>query len=106
VFQEASLFEHLNVRQNLLFGVRRTSKAGNPHSLDAELELLGIGRLLDRAVTSLFGGERQRVAIARALAAQPKLLLLDEPLASLNVARRKAVLPWLERLHDDCLLRV
>lgn len=101
VFQEASLFEHLNVRQNLRFGLRRTGPTRGALGLDAALDLLGIGHLLDRAVTSLSGGERQRVAIARALATQPKLLLLDEPLASLDVARRKEVLPWLERLHDE-----
>lgn len=101
VFQEASLFEHLDVRQNLHFGLRRAGKPNHTHVLDAALELLGIGHLLERTVTSLSGGERQRVAIARALATQPKLLLLDEPLASLDVARRKEVLPWLERLHSE-----
>lgn len=101
VFQEASLFEHLNVRQNLQFGLRRTGKSTPSGVLDATLDLLGIQHLLDRAVTDLSGGERQRVAIARALATQPKLLLLDEPLASLDVARRKEVLPWLERLHNE-----
>ena len=101
VFQEASLFEHLDVRQNLHFGLRRAGKPNQMHGLDAALDLLGIGHLLERSVTSLSGGERQRVAIARALATQPKLLLLDEPLASLDVARRKEVLPWLERLHDE-----
>jgi molybdate transport system ATP-binding protein len=101
VFQEASLFEHLNVRQNLHFGLRRAGMPSHTQSLDAALDLLGIEHLLDRAVTSLSGGERQRVGIARALATQPKLLLLDEPLASLDVARRKEVLPWLERLHDE-----
>lgn len=106
VFQEASLFEHLNVRQNLHFGLRRACKASNVHGLDAALDLLGIGHLLDRAVTSLSGGERQRVAIARALATQPKILLLDEPLASLDVARRKEVLPWLERLHHELKIPV
>ena len=101
VFQEASLFEHLNVRQNLHFGLRRAGQTSRSHGLDAALQLLGIEHLLDRAVTSLSGGERQRIAIARALATQPKLLLLDEPLASLDVARRNEVLPWLERLHDE-----
>lgn len=101
VFQEASLFEHLNVRQNLHFGLRRAGATGDIPSLSATLNLLGIGHLLNRAVTSLSGGERQRVAIARALATKPKLLLLDEPLASLDVARRKEVLPWLEKLHDQ-----
>jgi molybdate transport system ATP-binding protein len=106
VFQEASLFEHLNVRQNLHFGLRRAGKTSPLHGLDASLDLLGIGHLLDRTVNSLSGGERQRVAIARALATQPQLLLLDEPLASLDVARRKEVLPWLERLHDELKIPV
>lgn len=101
VFQEASLFEHLNVKQNLHFGLHRAGKTKQTQVLDAALELLGIGHLLERGVTTLSGGERQRVAIARALATQPQLLLLDEPLASLDVARRKEVLPWLERLHAE-----
>lgn len=104
VFQEASLFEHMNVRANLHFGLRRIKhldRTGQTQDLDAAVALLGIGHLLDRSVTSLSGGERQRVAIARALATRPKLLLLDEPLASLDVARRKEVLPWLERLHQE-----
>jgi molybdate transport system ATP-binding protein len=104
VFQEASLFEHLNVRANLYFGLRRIKhldRTGQTQDLDAAVALLGIDHLLDRSVTSLSGGERQRVAIARALATRPKLLLLDEPLASLDVARRQEVLPWLERLHQE-----
>ena len=101
VFQEASLFEHLDVRGNLQFGLRRVGRPGAAQSLDAAVELLGIGHLLKRPVTSLSGGERQRIAIARSLATRPKLLLLDEPLASLDLARRNEVLPWLERLHDE-----
>lgn len=101
VFQEASLFEHLDVRQNLLFGLRRTNSPADPRGLDAALELLGIRHLLARTVSSLSGGERQRVAIARALAARPTLLLLDEPLASIDIARRAEVLPWLARLRRE-----
>ncbi|MFM7973081.1 MAG: molybdenum ABC transporter ATP-binding protein [Betaproteobacteria bacterium] len=101
VFQEASLFEHLDVRQNLHYGLRRAGNRSKGDVLDAALQLLGIEHLLGRAVGSLSGGERQRVAIARALATQPKLLLLDEPLASLDVARRRDVLPWLERLRAE-----
>jgi molybdate transport system ATP-binding protein len=104
VFQEASLFEHFDVRGNLHFGLRRSQRNGETdHALDLEsaIELLGISHLLARSVDSLSGGERQRVAIARALATRPKLLLLDEPLASLDMARRKEVLPWLERLHRE-----
>lgn len=100
VFQEASLFEHLNVRDNLYFGLKRVQQSHGSAGLNEAVSLLGIEHLLGRSIQSLSGGERQRVAIARALATQPKLLLLDEPLASLDVARRREVLPWLERLHD------
>ena len=106
VFQEASLFEHLDVRKNLNFGLRRIQRSGSIKTLDAAVELLGIGHLLERSVESLSGGERQRVAIARSLATQPKLLLLDEPLASLDIARRREVLPWLERLHAELRIPV
>lgn len=106
VFQEASLFEHMNVQENLLFGLKRSGSASDLKSLDETLQLLGIGHLLDRNVDGLSGGERQRVAIARALATRPKLLLLDEPLASLDVGRRAEVLPWLERLHDELRIPV
>lgn len=101
VFQEASLFEHMNVRSNLRYGITRTQKDGGERALKAAVMLLGIEHLLDRSVQSLSGGERQRIAIARALATQPRILLLDEPLASLDVARRKDVVPWLERLHHE-----
>jgi molybdate transport system ATP-binding protein len=100
VFQEASLFEHINVHDNLMFGLKRARRSGQSYSLQDSVKLLGIGHLLEREVQHLSGGERQRVAIARALATQPKLLLLDEPLASLDVLRRREVLPWLEGLHD------
>lgn len=99
VFQEASLFPHLSVQENLRFGVERTRRAGAEPALAAAIELLGIGSLLSRTTDALSGGERQRVAIARALATQPELLLLDEPLASLDWARRQEILPWLERVH-------
>ena len=101
VFQEASLFEHLNVHGNLRYGLRRVGAAKPSPMLDAAIELLGIGGLLQRRTHELSGGERQRVAIARALALQPRLLLLDEPLASLDHARRQEILPWLERLRDE-----
>ena len=100
VFQEASLFEHLSVRDNIYFGLKRVKQSHGSAGLREAVSLLGIEHLLGRSIQSLSGGERQRVAIARALATQPKLLLLDEPLASLDVARRREVLPWLERLHD------
>jgi molybdate transport system ATP-binding protein len=101
VFQEASLFAHLNVAQNIGFGLRRSTARDAGDALNAAVELLGIGHLLARAVQDLSGGERQRVAIARALATQPELLLLDEPLAALDTARKQEVMPWLERLRDE-----
>jgi len=99
VFQEASLFEHMTVQQNLEYGMKRCAKPGGDASLGEAIALLGIEHLTGRAPQSLSGGERQRVAIARALATQPAILLLDEPLASLDMRRKKEVLPWLERLH-------
>lgn len=101
VFQEASLFEHLTVLGNLQYGLKRTRSPASNQVLDASIQLLGIDRLLDRMPTQLSGGERQRVAIARALATQPRLLLLDEPLAALDHARKQEILPWLERLRDE-----
>ena len=101
VFHEASLFDHLSVGGNLAYGQKR---AGAGHvgglGMEAAVELLGIGHLLQRRPAELSGGERQRVAIARALATEPKLLLLDEPLAAIDAARRQDILPWLERLRD------
>jgi molybdate transport system ATP-binding protein len=101
VFQEASLFEHLTVEGNLKFGHRRTPPAQRRHRWDQALTLLGIGHLLQRRPHELSGGERQRVAIARALAASPRVLLMDEPLAALDAARKAEILPWLEQLHEQ-----
>ncbi len=100
VFQEASLFEHLDVGQNVAYGLKRSGKPGAAAALERAIALLGIGHLMQRRPASLSGGERQRVAIARALATQPRLLLLDEPLAALDLARRQEILPWLERMRD------
>ncbi|MFY9327148.1 MAG: molybdenum ABC transporter ATP-binding protein [Georgfuchsia sp.] len=99
VFQESNLFPHLNVAGNLDFGARRTK--GNARGRSDIIELLGIAQLLNRNVQDLSGGERQRVAIARALLAAPQLLLMDEPLAALDRERKREILPYLERLHDE-----
>ena len=100
VFQEASLFDHLTVEGNLKFGHSRTPVAQRRHGWDQSLALLGIGHLLQRMPHELSGGERQRVAVARALATSPRLLLMDEPLAALDAARKAEILPWLEQLHE------
>lgn len=100
VFQEASLFDHLTVEGNLRFGFDRTPVAERRHGWDHGLDLLGIRPLLSRRPRELSGGERQRVAIARALATSPRLLLMDEPLAALDAARKAEILPWLEQLHE------
>jgi molybdate transport system ATP-binding protein len=100
VFQEAGLFPHLSVRQNLEYGRRRRA-ATPPVDFDHMVGLLAIGPLIDRRPDTLSGGECQRAAIARALLAGPRLLLLDEPLASLDLARKNEILPYLERLHHE-----
>lgn len=100
VFQEASLFEHLSVQRNLMFGFDRTPVSERRHGWDHGLALLGIAHLLQRMPHELSGGERQRVAMARALATSPRVLLMDEPLASLDAARKAEILPWLEQLHE------
>lgn len=99
VFQEASLFPHLTVMGNLRYGMNRNPKAQRM-GLDQAIELLGIGHLLDRKPDLLSGGERQRVGIARALAVSPRVLLMDEPLAALDLKRKQEILPYLERLHE------
>ncbi|MEH6786699.1 MAG: molybdenum ABC transporter ATP-binding protein [Paracoccus sp. (in: a-proteobacteria)] len=99
VFQEARLFPHLSVRQNLLYG-RRFSHGGGAVQ-DRVVEMLGIGHLLQRRPAALSGGERQRVALGRAILSNPRLLLMDEPLAALDQARKDGILPYLERLRDE-----
>jgi len=99
VFQEARLFPHLTALGNLRYGERR-ARAARTIGFDEVVSLLGLGALLERRPRQLSGGERQRVALGRALLAQPRLLLLDEPLASLDVARREEVLPYLVALRD------
>jgi len=101
VFQEASLFPHLNVRQNLEYGVKRMKETAKRVSLDRAVELLGISHLLSRRAHQLSGGEQQRVAIARALAVSPAMLLLDEPLTALDQKLKQEILPYLESLHRE-----
>jgi molybdate transport system ATP-binding protein len=100
VFQDARLFPHLGVLANLRYGLHRAPKDRRFIGLEEVLALLGLERLLERRPYQLSGGERQRVALGRALLAQPRLLLLDEPLSGLDAARREEVLPYLEALRD------
>jgi molybdate transport system ATP-binding protein len=101
IFQEGRLFPHLNVRHNLLFGRWFTQRGERKASFDQVVDLLGISHLLDRRPSTLSGGEKQRVAIGRALLADPQLLLMDEPLASLDEARKSEIYPYIERLRDE-----
>jgi len=101
IFQDARLFPHLSVRGNLLYGYKLTGDAGRYAAPDHIVDVLGIASLLDRQPGSLSGGEQQRVAIGRAILASPRLLLMDEPLASLDDARKQEILPYIERLRDE-----
>jgi molybdate transport system ATP-binding protein len=100
VFQDGRLFPHLSVRGNLTYGQRFTTPNPNGPTLDDVSDLLGITALLDRRIGALSGGEKQRIAIGRALLSHPRMLLMDEPLASLDGARKAEILPYLERLRD------
>ena len=106
VFQDAKLFPHMSVATNLRFGQRRAGSSTDGAKFDEVVDLLGIAALLARRPHTLSGGERQRVAIGRALLAQPRLLLMDEPLASLDSARKAEILPYLTRLKTALHLPV
>ncbi len=101
VFQEGRLFPHMTVAKNLRYGANRSTPGRNSIDSDYLLKLLNIGHLLTRYPEQLSGGEKQRVAIGRALLKNPQILLLDEPLASLDEKRKQEILPYLEKLHDD-----
>lgn len=105
VFQEPSLLTHLSVRKNLVFAARRAPAAPGP-DMETVAAMMGLDGLMDRAPDRLSGGERQRVAIGRALLSKPRLLLMDEPLSSLDDDSKQAILPYLETLHRDLRLPV
>ncbi len=105
VFQDGRLFPHMSVRHNLLYGLRRAPRGG-PIFVDETVALLGLEALMARRPATLSGGERQRVAIGRALLSQPRLLLMDEPLASLDAARRAEIMPYLLRLREHLSLPI
>ncbi|MGD9865788.1 MAG: molybdenum ABC transporter ATP-binding protein, partial [Pseudodonghicola sp.] len=100
VFQDGRLFPHLSVRQNLIYGRRFAPRGAAGPDLAEVAELLGLAAMLDRRPGALSGGEKQRVAIGRALLSWPRMLLMDEPLAALDAARKEEILPYLERLRD------
>ncbi len=106
VFQDALLFPHMNVAANLAYGERLTPAAERFVERDRVVALLDLGRLLDRRPASLSGGERQRAAIGRALLASPRILLMDEPLASLDAPRKAEILAYIELLRDELRLPI
>ena len=101
VFQESRLFPHLSIQQNLLYGYQRTQSVERNLHLDEVVEVLGLAALLKRTPDKLSGGEKQRVAIGRALLTSPKLLLMDEPLASLDMQRKAEIIPFIKRIEDE-----
>lgn len=106
VFQESRLFPHMTVKSNLTYGMKLTPQKERFVEFDKIIELLGIEHLLERRPGSLSGGERQRVAIGRALLSSPRILLMDEPLASLDATRKNEILPFIERLRDELELPI
>jgi molybdate transport system ATP-binding protein len=105
--QEGALFPHLSVKQNILFGARRNSRGNNSAAImNHAIDVLEIRSLLDRPVTRLSGGESQRVALARAIISGPQLLLLDEPLAALDIGLKEKILPYLARVRDEFRLPI
>lgn len=106
MFQEPRLFPHYNVRANLLYGYKRVPVRERHIGMEQVIEILGISHLLERRIHKLSGGEQQRVAIGRALLTSPKLFLLDEPLASLDIQRKQELLPFMRRLHEELRIPV
>lgn len=106
VFQDGRLFPHRRVRANLMYGARLTDPANRWIGLDETVRFLGIGHLLDRWPRTLSGGEAQRVAIGRALLSGPRFLLMDEPLSSLDAARREEIMRVIERIRDELKLPI
>jgi len=106
VFQESSLFSHLNVHDNLMYGLKRTRLLDRKFSFGKAVDMLGLEKMLERNPSKLSGGERQRVAIARALLANPKLLLMDEPMSSLDRDSKEELLPFLSVIHQELFVPV